>query len=268
MIIDTFSRSRDPFHHPTAVPCVSRPNSYSPMRWTLKHVHNIIEHTFIIAPHTHTLTHFLQPLSLIPPFFIHYSFFSFYLSLQYMYLLSFSVHLFLSPSLSSLSLFLSLSLSLSLSFRLYIFLYTFLSHFLSPHFPSSLSVSSTFLSFLLPLFSISLYFSLSLSLSPLSTFPQAIFLSLSFFISLYFFHHLSLSSSFYLPLFLSLSCPVGWGCRIHRLLLCRRVRPPPTLMSVLDMILNNFTFQWCWSFGECRAPLHCHCSQVHSGSEW
>ena len=24
-----------------------------------------------------------------------------------------------------------------------------------------------------------------------------------------------------------LNCPVGWGCRIHRLLLCRGVRPPP-----------------------------------------
>ena len=24
-----------------------------------------------------------------------------------------------------------------------------------------------------------------------------------------------------------LSCPIGWGCRIHRLYLCRRVRPPP-----------------------------------------
>ena len=23
------------------------------------------------------------------------------------------------------------------------------------------------------------------------------------------------------------SCPVGWGCRIHRLQLCRGVRPPP-----------------------------------------
>ena len=32
-------------------------------------------------------------------------------------------------------------------------------------------------------------------------------------------------------------CPVGWGCRIHRLLLCRGVRLPPT--SVLDMTLNN-----------------------------
>ena len=33
------------------------------------------------------------------------------------------------------------------------------------------------------------------------------------------------------------TCPVGWGCRIHRLLLCRGVRPPP--MSVLDLTLNN-----------------------------
>ena len=26
-------------------------------------------------------------------------------------------------------------------------------------------------------------------------------------------------------------------------------------------------FQWCYSFGECKAPLHCHHSQVHSGLE-
>ena len=65
------------------------------------------------------------------------------------------------------------------------------------------------------------------------------------------------------------SCPVGWGCRIHRLLLCRGVRPPPPT-SVLDMTLNNLMvrFQQCWSFGECRVPLHCHHSQVHSGLEW
>ena len=63
-------------------------------------------------------------------------------------------------------------------------------------------------------------------------------------------------------------CPVGWGCRIHRLLLCRGVRPLPT--SVLGMTLNNLivTFQQCWSFGECGVPLHCHRSQVHSGPEW
>ena len=40
------------------------------------------------------------------------------------------------------------------------------------------------------------------------------------------------------PSFHSLPCPVSWGCRIHRLLLCRRIRPPPP-MSVLDMTLNN-----------------------------
>ena len=44
-------------------------------------------------------------------------------------------------------------------------------------------------------------------------------------------------------------CPVGWGCRIHRLILCRGVRQPP--MSVLVMTLNNLKV----SFGECRAPL-------------
>ena len=32
-------------------------------------------------------------------------------------------------------------------------------------------------------------------------------------------------------------CPVGWGCRIHRLHLCRGVTPSP--ISVLDMKLNN-----------------------------
>ena len=64
---------------------------------------------------------------------------------------------------------------------------------------------------------------------------------------------------------LSTDCPVGWGCRIHRLLLCRGVRPPTT--SVLYMILNYLMvrFQQCWSFGESGVSLHCHCSQVHSG---
>ena len=63
-------------------------------------------------------------------------------------------------------------------------------------------------------------------------------------------------------------CPVSWGCRIHRLLLCRGVRLP--LTSVLIMTVNNLMvrFQQCWSFGECGVPLHCHRSQVHSGSEW
>ena len=45
---------------------------------------------------------------------------------------------------------------------------------------------------------------------------------------------------------------------------------PPHSMSVQDMTLNNLMvrFQWCWNFGKCGVPLHCHCSQVHSGSAW
>ena len=37
-------------------------------------------------------------------------------------------------------------------------------------------------------------------------------------------------------------------------------KTPPA--SVLDMTLNNLMvrFQWCRSFGECRAPFYCHCS--------
>ena len=67
---------------------------------------------------------------------------------------------------------------------------------------------------------------------------------------------------------LSTVCPVGWGCRIHRLHICRGVRPSP--MSVLDMTLNNLMvrFLWCWSFGGCGAPLYCHRSQVHTAPEW
>ena len=45
-------------------------------------------------------------------------------------------------------------------------------------------------------------------------------------------------------------------------------KTPP--MRVLDTTLNNLIvrFQWYWSYGECAAPLYCHCSQVHSGPEW
>ena len=47
-----------------------------------------------------------------------------------------------------------------------------------------------------------------------------------------------------------------------------RGKTPTT--SVLDMTLNDLMvrFQQCWIFGECGVPLHCHCSQVHSGPEW
>ena len=64
-------------------------------------------------------------------------------------------------------------------------------------------------------------------------------------------------------------CPVGWGCRIHRLHFCRGVKPhPPT--SVLDMTLNNLMvrFQWCWSFGECWGLLHYHFFQIQRGRTW
>ena len=68
----------------------------------------------------------------------------------------------------------------------------------------------------------------------------------------------------------SFICAVTWGCRMHQLLLCRGVRPPPPPMSVLHMTLNNLMvrFQWCWSFGKCGVPLHCHCYQVHTDLEW
>ena len=37
-------------------------------------------------------------------------------------------------------------------------------------------------------------------------------------------------------------CPVGWGCRIHWLHLCRGIRSP--LTSVLDMTLNNLMLRF------------------------
>ena len=60
--------------------------------------------------------------------------------------------------------------------------------------------------------------------------------------------------------------PVGWGCRIHRLHLCRGVRLPPT--SVLDMTLNYLIMKLqSWNFGKCGVPVCCHYSQVHSDPE-
>ena len=32
----------------------------------------------------------------------------------------------------------------------------------------------------------------------------------------------------------SVTCPVGWGCRIHRLLLCRGVKPTPNECPTYD----------------------------------
>ena len=63
-------------------------------------------------------------------------------------------------------------------------------------------------------------------------------------------------------------CPVRCACRLHRLHQCRRITPSPH--ECQDMTLNNLMawFQWCWSSGECGAPLHCHCFHVHSSPEW
>ena len=38
----------------------------------------------------------------------------------------------------------------------------------------------------------------------------------------------------------SRACQVGWGCRIHRLLLCKRVKTHPT--NFLKMTLNSLSF--------------------------
>ena len=67
-----------------------------------------------------------------------------------------------------------------------------------------------------------------------------------------------------------ISCKNGisalyWCCRLHRLHLCRGVRPPSHYAtSVLDMTFNNQALK----SGECRVLLHSHYSQVHSDSEW
>ena len=54
---------------------------------------------------------------------------------------------------------------------------------------------------------------------------------------------------------LTLACPVGWGCKIHWLCLCRGVRTPHTQTSVPDITLNNLMvrLQYCWSFGGMRS---------------
>ena len=67
---------------------------------------------------------------------------------------------------------------------------------------------------------------------------------------------------------LSSDCSVGWGGRIHRLNLCRGVRPLTN--GCPDMTLNDLMMKipWCWGLGECRAHLYCHYSRVHSDPAW
>ena len=42
---------------------------------------------------------------------------------------------------------------------------------------------------------------------------------------------------------------------------CRGVRPPFNEYPRYDYLMVRHQH---WSFGECRVPLHCHCSQIHS----
>ena len=62
----------------------------------------------------------------------------------------------------------------------------------------------------------------------------------------------------------SLYCPVGWGCRIHRLLLCRRVRLLSNECPVYDTKQSE-DFSKAGALGNAE---YCHHSQVHSGPEW
>ena len=59
----------------------------------------------------------------------------------------------------------------------------------------------------------------------------------------------------------------GDGDRIHWLFLCRGVKLPQR-MYWYDTKNLMVRLHWCWSFRECREPLLCNCSQVHSGPEW
>ena len=62
--------------------------------------------------------------------------------------------------------------------------------------------------------------------------------------------------------------PVGWNCRIYRLLLYKGGKTSPT--SVLDHDTNQSEGEApvMLELGECRVPLHFRRTQVHSGSEW
>ena len=57
--------------------------------------------------------------------------------------------------------------------------------------------------------------------------------------------------------------PVGWGCRVRRLYLWRRIRLHPQT-SALDSTLN--CIWWGSSLGALGVVNHCHCSRVYS--EW
>ena len=75
--------------------------------------------------------------------------------------------------------------------------------------------------------------------------------------------------SFWL-LFSSLStnsahCLVVWGCRIHRLHLCRGVKPSPT--SILDMTLNNLMVRL-WNVEHPFTAIAPRFTLARSGNTW
>ena len=61
--------------------------------------------------------------------------------------------------------------------------------------------------------------------------------------------------------------PVGWSCRIHQLLLYGGVRPFPEcpVCDTKQSYGEVPVMLELWGIG---VPLHCYCSQVHSGLEW
>ena len=59
--------------------------------------------------------------------------------------------------------------------------------------------------------------------------------------------------------------PVGWGCRIRLLHLCRGVKPHHQRVLANNLMAR---FQWCWNFEEYGVPLHCYRSQAQSDPEW
>ena len=101
-----------------------------------------------------------------------------------------------------------------------------------------------------------------------------IYLYLYSYISLFIFIYIiiTLLIHFHLSIYLSQFvhiqlCQVGLDSRIHRLHLCRGVRSPNECPGC-DTKQSDGDVPMMLGFWGCDAPLHCHCSQVHSSPEW
>ena len=66
---------------------------------------------------------------------------------------------------------------------------------------------------------------------------------------------------------ITIFCPVSWGSRIHQLHLCRGVRPSPNECLGYDTKQSDGKVPVMLGLWGMRRTPHCHCSQVHSGSE-